>query len=165
MEVAIYSPAIVNEESGNPFHDGTTGGGTYDGGTAGPVLQAVRQGYVSSFAVSSPEAQDETAQVLFSIICENGILSYPSLMLCSKVCRPWYKAVKSGVQLVKHLYFNPCTDVTHDKVISLSSLNHKQLKTPKIQSFRWLQFLHIFIREKFAKNGVSEKMEVWLRFL
>ena len=24
---------------------------------------------------------------------------------------------------------------------------------------------HIFIREKFAKNGVSEKMEVWLRFL
>ena len=51
-----------------------------------------------------------------------------------------------------------------DKVISLSSLNHKQLKTPKIQSFRWLQFLHIFIREKFAKNGVSEKMEVWLRF-
>ena len=46
----------------------------------------------------------------------------------------------------------------------LSSLNHKQLKTPKIQSFRWLQFLHIFIREKFAKIGASEKMEVWLRF-
>ena len=33
MEVAIYSPAIVNE-SGNDADDGTTCGGTYDGGTA-----------------------------------------------------------------------------------------------------------------------------------
>ena len=159
MEVAIYSPAIVNE-SGNDADDGTTCGGTYDGGTAGPittcggtydggtagpVLQAVRQGYVSSFAVSSPEAQDETAQVLFSIICENGMLSYPSLMLCSKVCRPWYEAVKFGVGLLKHLYFNPYTNVacdkvvsllTHDKVMSLSSLTHKQLKTIDLRGCR-----------------------------
>ena len=94
-----------------------------------------------------PAAQYETAQVLFSIICENGILSHDSLMLCSTVCHPWYEAVKSGVKLVKHLYFNPCTDVTHDKVISLSSLNHKQLKTAPLAtpSSMWLRFCNLFL--------------------
>ena len=76
--------------------------------------------------------------ILFNQICESGLLSCRTLMLCSTVCQGWHEAIEDALPLCKHLGFRPYhTNVTGADVLrALRQMKGENLKMIDLRECR-----------------------------